>query len=180
MPFEFVPLPISGVVLIRPKVFKDDRGFFLETYERKAFEAGGVRGEFVQDNQSHSNNRGVLRGLHFQREPHAQAKLVRCVQGRIFDVAVDLRRGSPSYGKHVATELSGERLEILYVPRGFAHGYLTLTQDCEVHYKVDAPYTPAAEGGLIWNDPAVAIPWPAKDPALNDRDRRWPRLSGLA
>ena len=179
MPFSFEKLAIPDVILVKPRIFKDERGSFLETYERRAFEAAGIFGEFVQDNHGVSSRRGVLRGLHFQRDPQAQAKLVRCLRGRIFDVSVDLRRGSPTYGKFVAAELDGESQHMIYVPRGFAHGYITLSDGSEVQYKVDAPYAPAAEGGLIWNDPDVAIPWPIQDPSLNDRDLKWPRLKDL-
>jgi dTDP-4-dehydrorhamnose 3,5-epimerase len=180
MPFEFERLAIPDVVLVKARALGDARGFFLESYRRSEFERAGIRGEFVQDNHVRTAQRGVLRGLHFQRDPHAQAKLIRCVRGAVFDVAVDLRRGSPTFGRHVATELSEDGRAMIYVPRGFAHGYLTLTEGSEVLYKVDAEYAPAAEGGVLWSDPDLAIAWPLKDPALNERDRGWPRLRELS
>lgn len=178
MPFDFQPLAISGLVLVRPRVFADARGSFMESWRKDEFERAGIRADFVQDNVAVSTRRGVLRGLHFQREPHAQAKLVRCVAGRIFDVAVDLRAGSPTRGKHVAVELAAESPALLFVPRGFAHGYVTLTDEAVVEYKVDGPYAPAAEGGVAWNDPELGIAWPVKEPLLSERDRGWPGLSG--
>lgn len=179
MPFEFTPLPIAGLVLVRPRVASDARGSFMETWRREEFERGGIRADFVQDNVVRSVKRGVLRGLHFQRDPHAQAKLVRCHRGRIFDVAVDLRPGSPTRGKHAAVELSGEEPLMLFVPRGFAHGYVTLTDEAEVEYKVDGGYAPEAEGGVAWNDPAIGIQWPVASPILSDRDKRWPPLASI-
>jgi dTDP-4-dehydrorhamnose 3,5-epimerase len=179
MPFEFERLAVADIVLVRPRAFGDARGFFLESYRKSEFERAGIRGEFVQDNHVRTAQRGVLRGLHFQRDPHAQAKLVRCVRGRVFDAALDLRRESPTFGKSACVELSEADRAMLYVPRGFAHGYVTLTDDSEVLYKVDAEYAPAAEGGVLWSDPDLAIPWPVGDPILNDRDRAWPRLRDL-
>ncbi len=179
MPFDFQPLDIPGLVLVRPRVLADARGFFMESWRRDEFERAGIRADFVQDNVAVSAKRGVLRGLHFQRDPSAQAKLVRCSQGMVFDVAVDLRPGSPTRGRHVAVELSANAPALLFVPRGFAHGYLTLTDESVVEYKVDGPYAPAAEGGLAWNDPALGIAWPVKDPILSDRDRAWPPLRDL-
>lgn len=176
MPFDFQPLAVPGLVLVRPRVFADARGSFMESWRRDEFERAGIRADFVQDNVAVSTRRGVLRGLHFQREPHEQAKLVRCVSGRIFDVAVDLRPGSATRGRHVAVELSAESPALLFVPRGFAHGYVTLTDEAVVEYKVDGAYAPAAEGGVAWNDPALAIAWPVKEPLLSDRDRAWPPL----
>ena len=174
MPFDFQPLDIPGLVLVRPRVFADARGSFMESWRRDEFERAGIRAEFIQDNVAVSTQRGVLRGLHFQRDPNSQAKLVRCVQGRVFDVAVDLRPGSPTRGKYVAVELGEESPALLFVPRGFAHGYVTLTGQAVVEYKVDAPYSPAAEGGVAWDDPALGIAWPVKEPLLSDRDRAWP------
>ncbi|MCC6741000.1 MAG: dTDP-4-dehydrorhamnose 3,5-epimerase [Planctomycetia bacterium] len=176
MPFDFQPLAIPGLVLVRPRVFADARGSFMESWRRDEFERAGIRADFVQDNVAVSTRRGVLRGLHFQREPHAQAKLVRCVSGRIYDVAVDLRAGSATRGKHVAVELAAESPALLFVPRGFAHGYVTLTDDAVVEYKVDGAYVPEAEGGLAWDDPVLGIGWPVKDPILSGRDRAWPRF----
>jgi dTDP-4-dehydrorhamnose 3,5-epimerase len=179
MPFVFEPQPIPGVYLVRPRAFVDPRGWFMETWRRSDFEKAGLEADWVQDNVARSTTRGVLRGLHFQREPRAQAKLVRCVLGRVFDVAVDVRPGSATRGRFVAAELSEENRSMLLVPRGFAHGYVTLTDVCEVAYKVDAEYAPESEGGLAWDDPDVGIPWPVPEPLLSDRDRGWPRLRDM-
>lgn len=178
MPFEFEDLGLSGVLLIKPKIFRDDRGYFLETYKKEDLGGAGIGSEFVQDNYSRSVY-GVLRGMHFQREPHAQAKIVQCVRGVIYDVAVDLRRGSPTFGGYAACILSDNNRRQLYVPRGFAHGFLVLSDVGEVMYKVDNPYTPECEGGLIWDDPDVNVPWPIDDPILAERDRGWPQLKNL-
>lgn len=174
-------LDMCPVKLITPRRFDDDRGWFRETFSERAMAELGLYDRFVQDNQSYSRHAGTLRGLHFQLPPHAQAKLVRCLRGRIYDVAVDLRRGSPSYGAWVAAELSAENGRQLYVPIGFAHGFLTLEPDCEVAYKVTAHYAPQSDAGLAWNDPDLAIDWPA-DPAdvtLSDRDARLPALAAF-
>ncbi|NUN49041.1 MAG: dTDP-4-dehydrorhamnose 3,5-epimerase [Candidatus Brocadiae bacterium] len=179
MPFTFETLPVPGLILIRPRAFGDERGYFLETWRKAEFERAGIRADWIQDNEAHSARRGTLRGLHFQRDPHAQAKLVRCVHGSVWDVAVDLRPGSPTRGRFAAVELSAENRSVLFVPRGFAHGYLTLTDGADVLYKVDADYAPAAEGGLAWDDPDLAIPWPLAPVELNPRDRAWPRLRDL-
>ncbi len=165
---------LPGLLLIEPKVFRDTRGYFLETYSETAFAEIGVRARFVQDNHAYSVSRGVLRGLHFQRPPHAQTKLVWVVRGSVLDVAVDLRRDSPTYGRHYGVELSAENKLRLFLPRGFAHGYLTLTPDVEFLYKVDSPYAPQADGGLAWNDPDIGVAWPCDDPVLSDKDRVLP------
>ncbi len=178
MPFEFVRLSIPDVILIKPKVFEDERGFFMETYKKSDFERAGIKCEFVQDNHSKSKY-GVLRGLHFQKEPYAQAKIVRCVRGVIYDVAVDLRRNSQTFGKYVAVILSEFNGYMLYIPRGFAHGFLVLSDEAEVIYKVDNEYAPEYECGLIWNDPDVNIPWPIDNPILSEKDRKWPTLREL-
>jgi len=178
MPFEFESTSISDVVLVMPKVFGDERGFFLECYQREQFERAGIKGEFIQDNHSKSGY-GVLRGLHFQTEPYAQAKLVQCTRGVVFDVAVDLREDASSYGKHAWAILSEHNHHLLYVPKGFAHGFCVLSDTAEVHYKVDAPYAPDHEAGVIWNDPDLAIPWPLNEPSLSAKDERWPRLREL-
>jgi len=178
MPFEFRKMKIPDVILIKPKVFGDERGFFMETYKRSDFERAGIKGEFLQDNHSRSRY-GVLRGLHFQREPHAQAKIVRCIRGVIYDVAVDLRKNSPTFGKYVGVILSEYNIYMLYIPRGFAHGFLVLSGEAEVVYKVDNEYAPHSEGGLIWNDPDVNIPWPIEDPVLSEKDQKWPTLKEL-
>lgn len=160
MPFEFIRLEIPDVVLIRPVVFTDERGFFMEIFKRSDFEKAGIDVDFVQDNHSRSK-KGVLRGLHFQLEPYAQGKLVRCVKGRIFDVAVDLRLGSPTYGRWVGVELSEENHLMLWIPKGFAHGFLTLSEEADVLYKVSgAEYRPEADAGIRWNDPDIGIAWP--------------------
>ncbi len=178
MPFEFERMGIPDVVLVKPKVFGDERGFFMETYQREVFEANGITGEFIQDNHSRSEY-GVLRGLHFQKEPYAQAKLVRCVRGEIFDVAVDLRRNSPTFGRYVGMVLSEENKHQLYIPRGFAHGFMVLSDFADVCYKVDNVYAPDHEGGLLWNDSDVGIEWPNNNPTLSEKDCEWPTLKEL-
>jgi len=172
---------IPEVKILTPKKFGDARGFFSEVYSRKAWGEAGLDGDFVQDNHSYSAEVGVIRGLHFQIAPFAQAKLVRVARGRILDVAVDLRAGSPSYGRHVATELSAANWRQLFVPVGFAHGFCTLEPDTEVLYKVTQVYSPAHDRGLAFDDPALGIEW-GIDPAravLSDKDRRHPRLAEL-
>ena len=169
-------LAIPDVVLVTPDRFGDARGFFSETWNKARFEAAGITGEFVQDNQSLSREKGVVRGLHCQIEPYAQGKLVRCVRGAIWDVAVDARRGSPTLGRWVAAELSAENWQQLWIPPGFLHGFCTLEPDTEVVYKVTGLYNKAAERGVVWNDPTVALPWPVDgQPVLSDKDRQLPR-----
>jgi dTDP-4-dehydrorhamnose 3,5-epimerase len=167
---------IPAVKLIRPKRFSDARGFFAEIYNRRLLQEAGIDADFLQDNQSVSVPRGTIRGLHFQSPPCEQAKLVRCARGAIFDVAVDIRRSSPTYGRHVSAILTGEGGEQFWVPHGFAHGFCTLTPDAEVLYKVDAYYAPAHDAGLVWNDPDLAIGWPLDGaiPTLSDKDRLLP------
>ncbi|MCW8087485.1 dTDP-4-dehydrorhamnose 3,5-epimerase [Sabulicella glaciei] len=179
---KVTPQPIPEVLLIEPRKFGDARGFFSEVWKRSALREAGLDAEFVQDNHSFSAERGVLRGLHFQRPPTPQGKLVRVVRGAILDVAVDVREGSPSYGNHVAVELSAENWRQLWVPRGFAHGFVTLTADCEVLYKVDAEYDPATDAGIAWDDPDLGIQWPLPPggPVLSDKDRKAPRLRDIA
>lgn len=167
---------LPGLVVLEPKVFRDDRGFFLETYNEALFRTLGIDAHFVQDNHAYSTRPGVLRGLHFQLPPHAQAKLVWVIRGRVLDVAVDLRVGSPTFGKHFAVELSAENMLRFFVPRGFAHAYVTLTPDTEFLYKVDGPYAPAADAGIIWNDPDLGIAWPVAEPQLSPKDAALPRL----
>ena len=157
--FTFTPTAIEGVIIVDAKSFGDERGYFMETYKRPDFVAGGIDVEFVQDNQS-SSVKGVLRGLHFQIE-HPQSKLVRVVKGEVFDVCVDLREGSPTYGKWEGVVLSAENRRQFFIPRGFAHGFLVLTDTAEFCYKCDDVYHPNDEGGLMWNDPAIGIEWPA-------------------
>jgi dTDP-4-dehydrorhamnose 3,5-epimerase len=170
---------IPGVLLIRPKRHEDHRGFFCETYSAGTLAASGIGVAMVQDNHSLSRGRGTVRGLHLQLAPQAQAKLVRVVRGAILDVAVDLRRGAPTFGKHVAMVLDAASGAQLFIPEGFAHGFCTLEPDTEVFYKVSAPYAPALERGVRWNDPALGIAWPAcADAALmSARDRALPLLA---
>ena len=169
------------VVLLRTPRHGDARGWFSETWSRARFAAVGIDCDFVQDNQSWSEASGVVRGLHFQRPPYAQAKLVRCLRGAILDVVVDLRAGAPSFGRAHAVELTAESGDQLFVPPCFAHGFATLRPGTEVAYKVSAPYAPTHEAGLAWDDPDLAIPWPvtAEQAILADRDRAWPRLRDL-
>jgi dTDP-4-dehydrorhamnose 3,5-epimerase len=178
---EITRLAIPDVLLITPKRPGDERGFFSETYNARILADAGFDKPFVQDNHSMSARRGTLRGLHFQRAPHMQDKLLRVSRGSIYDVAVDIRRGSPTFGRWVGEELSAENWRQLLVPAGFAHGFVTLTPDVEVQYKVTDYYAPQAEGGLAWNDPKLAIDWPI-DPsevAANARDGAWPTLEAL-
>jgi dTDP-4-dehydrorhamnose 3,5-epimerase len=175
MPFEFVPLDLNGVVLVKPRVFGDERGFFLELYKHSDYLRAGIAGHLVQDNYSRSS-RGVLRGLHYQKRPKAQGKLVTCLRGTIYDVAVDITRGSPAFGKWVGVELSDENRYLLYVPHGFAHGFQVLSESAEVMYKCTDEYAPAEDRGIIWNDPDIGVAWPLKDPVLSDKDAVHPRL----
>jgi dTDP-4-dehydrorhamnose 3,5-epimerase len=167
---------IPEVKIIAPKKFGDARGFFSETYNQRAFHAAGITDVWVQDNHSMSGPKGTVRGLHYQIAPVAQAKLLRVTKGAILDVAVDIRRGSPTYGRHVAVELSAEKWNQLYVPAGFAHGFCTLTPESEVLYKVTALYSKEHEFGILWNDPALGIDWPVKpaDALLSDKDKVLP------
>lgn len=173
---EFITTDIADLVRIKPDVFGDHRGFFLESYTREKFEKGGISTVFIQDNHSCSNEVGVLRGLHFQKPPFAQSKLIRVTQGRIFDVAVDLRKNSPTFGKWLGFELGAENFEMLFVPAGFAHGFCTLEPQTHVQYKVDALYSPLHDSGIIWNDPDIAVNWPVSDPVLSKKDAELPRL----
>ncbi|MGE5893220.1 MAG: dTDP-4-dehydrorhamnose 3,5-epimerase [bacterium] len=175
MPFNFKPLDIPEIILIEPKVFHDPRGFFLETYKRTDFTKAGIREHFVQDNFSRSI-RGTLRGLHYQKNPHAQGKLVWCSKGKIFDVAVDIRKNSPVYGKWISVELSDENNLMVYVPPSFAHGFLVLSESAEVMYKCTAEYAPEADRGILWNDPDINISWPTKNPILSEKDKKHPFL----
>lgn len=171
---------LLDVIFIQPKRFGDHRGFFAETYSRRAYSALGIYDTFVQDNHSLSAAAGTVRGLHFQVPPHAQAKLVRCGRGAIFDVAVDIRRGSPTYGKWVGYELSATNGTQLYIPVGFAHGFATLEPDSEIIYKCSDFYAPETEGALRWNDPAIGIDWPLDvPPVLSGKDAEAPGLDGF-
>jgi len=173
--------PGSPVKLLQPRRFEDDRGWFSETYSERREGSGGITTRFVQDNQSFSAASGTIRGLHYQRPPHAQAKLVRCLRGSIMDYAVDVRRGSPTYGQHVSARLTAEGGEQLFVPVGFAHGFITLEPDVDVAYKVSDFYAPECEGGVIWNDPTIAIDWllDGSSPALSQKDLLLPKLADL-
>lgn len=182
---ELVTLPdpaMPEVKLIRPRRHGDNRGFFVETYNRTALAAYGIDVVFIQDNLSRSAAAGTVRGLHFQAPPFAQVKLVRCSAGRLLDVAVDIRRGSPTFGRHVAVELSADNGWQLLVPVGFAHGFATLEPLTDIQYKVTADYSPAHDMGLLWNDPELAIAWPveAAQAVLSDKDKRQPRLADVA
>lgn len=178
---EIEQTTLGGVLIVTPRRFGDARGFFSEVYNRARFTQAGIAAEFIQDNHSMSAPAGTVRGLHFQRPPHAQAKLVRVLKGSIVDVVVDLRRASPTYGQHVKVELSAASWRQLFVPAGFAHGFCTLEPDTEVFYKVDACYSPEHDGGILWNDPALGIDWPVKSDAaiLSDKDRRLPLLKDI-
>jgi dTDP-4-dehydrorhamnose 3,5-epimerase len=178
---EITPQRLPEVLLITPKRFGDLRGNFMETYSQPRLAAAGFHGAFVQDNQSFSAAQGTVRGLHFQSPPKAQAKLLRVTRGAILDVAVDIRPGSATFGQHVAVELSADNARQLLVPAGFAHGFQTLTPDCEVLYKVTDVYAPETEGGLLWNDPALGISWPISETEaiVNARDASWPTLAEL-
>jgi dTDP-4-dehydrorhamnose 3,5-epimerase len=169
---------MPDVILIIPKVFEDERGCFLEAYKWSEFAAQGIGDHFVQDNQSRSTQ-GVLRGLHYQRPPQAQAKLVRVVQGEIFDVAVDIRQGSPTYGQWAGLTLSAGDGRMLYVPVGFAHGFCVTSATAEVIYKASAEYAPESEAGLAWNDPDIGIDWPTDTPVLTQRDAAYPLLMDI-
>ena len=173
--FNFEKTEIEGVVIVSPKVFGDERGYFMETYNEDEFKAAGLNYNFVQDNQS-SSRKGVLRGLHFQTE-YPQAKLVRVISGEVFDVAVDLREGSETYGKWVGVLLSSENKKQLMIPRGFAHGFLVVSETAEFVYKCDDFYHPEGEGGILYNDPDVGIEWPeVGEIILSEKDKKHPTL----
>ncbi len=175
MSFTFKRLEISDVILITPKVFPDGRGFFYENFQKSSFISNGINKQFVQDNFSHSV-KGVLRGLHYQKDPKAQAKLVTALSGEIFDVAVDIRKDSPTYGKWTGEILSEDNHKLLYIPEGFAHGFCVLSQNADVLYKVNQEYSPEHEKGIKWNDPAVNITWPIDKPILHEKDHQLPLL----
>lgn len=175
-------LAIPDVLVLHAPKRGDHRGFFSETFRQDVFAREGVDVRFVQDNFSFSAARGVVRGMHWQTQPAAQAKLVRCFKGAILDVVVDIRKGSPTYGRHVSAELSADNWAQIFVPVGFAHGFCTLTENCEVFYKVTAPYAPECEGGLRWNDPGLGIDWPVRpsEATLSARDLDWPDFATFA
>jgi dTDP-4-dehydrorhamnose 3,5-epimerase len=175
MGFEFQPMDIPDVILIQSHGFKDQRGLFMEFYRRSAFSAHGIDDVFVQDNYSRSL-RGVLRGLHYQKCPRAQAKLITALRGEIFDVAVDIRRGSPTYGRWIGKILSARDGCLLYLPVGFAHGFCVLSEEAEVVYKVTAEYAPELDRGIIWNDPEIGIRWPIHNPIVSAKDAELPSL----
>lgn len=167
---------LKGVYVIETKVYGDERGWFTESWNKQKFDSAGFHIDFVQDNHSFSANKGTLRGLHYQTEPMVQSKLVRCTRGAIFDVAVDIRKGSPNYKKWVGVELSAENKKQLFIPHGFAHGFLTLTDDVEVQYKVDNFYAPHYDGNIRWDDPDIGIKWPFEPTSLSDKDKNAPLL----
>lgn len=178
MPFEFRPTrELPEVILVVPQIFRDARGHLFPAFSAAEFAAHGIAGPFVRDLVSRSTQRGVVRGLHHQNPPAAEGKLVRATRGAVYDVAVDLRRGSPRFGRWTATELTAENAHALWIPPGFAHGFCSLTDEAELHYKITSEYSPAHEGSVRWDDPALAIPWPTKDPLLSDRDARAPLLA---
>lgn len=176
--FEFVHTPLEGAILVKPKVYGDMRGYFYETYKKSVFQEAGIVDDFHQSNQS-SSQKGVVRGLHFQLPPFAQAKLVRCIKGEIFDVGLDLRTESPTYGNYYGTILSDENKCMLYLPEGFAHGFEVISDNAEIHYLASNEYAPESDRGLIWNDPDIAIAWKTKNPILSGKDLVLPRLKDL-
>lgn len=175
----FLSTEFSGLMVFEPRVFNDDRGYFFESYQRKVFAEAGITTDFIQDNEAKSTF-GILRGLHYQVPPYAQAKLVRVVQGEVLDVVVDIRENSPTYGKHFSIRLSAENKKQLFIPRGFAHGYAVLSEEAIFCYKCDNYYSKAHEGGLRYNDPAIGIDWEIdlKQAILSERDENWPDLGG--
>lgn len=175
MPFIFQRLQIPDVILIEPKAHRDPRGFFLETYKQTEFFGNGITDRFVQDNWSHSS-RGTLRGLHFQQPPKAQAKLVMVLKGEVFDVAVDIRKNSPTYGQWVGEILSEQKPQMLYIPVGFAHGFCVLSEEADFIYKVSDEYSRELDRGVRWNDPDIGINWPISNPLLSEKDMLLPLL----
>lgn len=175
MSLIFIPAALPGVMIIEPKVFADERGYLMETYKRSDFIAAGINADFVQENHSQSVY-GTLRGLHLQRHPKAQAKLVRVVDGTVFEVVADVRRDSPNFGQWVSFILSAENRRSLFVPAGYAHGFCVTSAEAQVVYKVTAEYAPELEDGVRWDDPVLGITWPISSPRLSVRDTRWPAL----
>lgn len=179
MPFEFERQKINDVILVKPKVFGDNRGFFMESYKKSDFFENGIAVEFNQDNHSKST-KGVLRGLHYQAKPHGQAKLVRCSKGRIYDVAVDIRPNSETFGQYVKVELSEDNKQMLFIPEGFAHGFVALTDEVELLYKASGEYNQQADRGILWNDKDINIDWGIDFvPILSDKDKYQPELSKI-
>ena len=179
MPFEFIPASIEGLWIIQPKRFRDNRGYFEECYQESVFSDHGISKPFVQDNQSYSQL-GTVRGLHFQKPPYAQAKLVRAVTGKILDVAVDIRLDSKTYGDHFSIELDAAEGKMVYVGEGFAHGFAVLSKNAIVHYKTTNFYHPKAESGIIWNDPSLGIDWKKQKPCLSPKDTLLPLLKDIS
>ena len=167
---------LKGVYIVEPQVFGDARGWFTESWSEKKLAAAGIKANFVQDNHSYSAQKGTLRGLHYQLNPMCQAKMLRCTRGKIFDVAVDIRKGSPQYVQWVGVELSAENHKQLFIPRGFAHGFITLTDDVEVQYKADNYYAPKCDGNIRWDDPEIGVEWPLEPVILSDKDKAAPLL----
>ncbi|HHO75181.1 MAG TPA: dTDP-4-dehydrorhamnose 3,5-epimerase [Deltaproteobacteria bacterium] len=176
---KFVEMELPGAFVVEPAVHKDTRGFFVETFNEKEFRDNGIMADFVQDNYSFSRHQGVLRGLHFQYPPYAQAKLVLVISGSVYDVIVDLRKDSPTFRRWISVELRSSELNMIYVPRGFAHGFCTLEDNTHVLYKVDSLYAPSADGGIRWDDPDLSISWPATSPLLSEKDSRLPYLKDI-
>jgi dTDP-4-dehydrorhamnose 3,5-epimerase len=175
MPFEFKETKMEGAKEVIPQPFEDERGFFMETYVKEDFKQNGIDAEFIQENHSKSEH-GVLRGIHYQKGEQVQGKLVRCTQGAIMDVIVDLRKNSNTFGEIKKMILSEYNKKMLWVPRGFGHGFYTLSETAEVQYKVDNDYAPEQEAGIAWNDPQLNIEWPTKDPKLSEKDKKWPTI----
>ncbi len=171
---NLIKTKLEGVYIIEPRVFGDERGWFMETYSK--IKTPEIARDFVQDNHSYSKEKGILRGIHFQNGEHAQAKLVRCIRGAVLDVAVDLRKGSPTYMQWEAVELSAENKKQLFIPRGFGHGFLTLTEDVEFVYKTDNYYNYESDSSIIWNDPDIGVDWGTENPVLSEKDSSAPRL----
>ena len=174
---NIITTSLEGVLIIEPRVFKDNRGFFMETYNQNKYQKSGINRHFVQDNLSYSR-RGTLRGLHFQIR-HPQAKLVQVITGEIFDVAVDIRKGSPTFGKWTGVVLSDQNKRQMFIPEGFAHGFCVLSETAHFSYKCSDFYVPDDEGGIIWSDPDIGIKWPVKDPVISEKDKHYPRLCEL-
>ena len=175
MPFSFKKLDMPEIILVESQPFPDDRGYFMESFKESVFIKNGINTKFVQDNFSHST-KGVLRGLHYQKSPKAQAKLVTALRGEIFDVAVDIRKNSPTYGKWLGETLSEKNHKLLYIPEGFAHGFCALSEEADVLYKVNNEYSPEHEKGILWNDPEMDIAWPIDKPILLEKDLLLPVL----
>jgi len=178
MPFSFQPTTLPGVIAVKSRIFEDERGFFLESYRRDDFVAAGITASFVQDNLSFST-RGVLRGIHFQYAPHAQGKLVRTIDGKVWDLAVDLRPDSSTFRKWIGVELDSAEGDMLYIPAGYGHAFVVLSESAHFFYKCSAAYTPQGDGGVRWDDPDLAIEWPIENPVVSGKDACLPSLAEL-